>query len=379
MANTYITDLTAVSTGDVVSSPDRNARDVEIVSAFGILPAAAPVNKGFSEPFSIEPSTLDDHPVNEVDILSFSSSFLSASEASRDAAAIAKTSAEDWASRPEDDPVPVVSGGDGVTTFSALHGKAKVSAATGKVPVSSGDTSDSLADKAWVARVNGTDDIDHVWLDLSDDSFNFVSGGAFKGVASGTLPATDFTEGGVALASKYLGLTTQAADSNRLEGHAASSFVVANRSGSGFSTAAAVLGNSATITCTTALIAAGPVAIDVDVLTEAPVGYSLMTVYLYAAGAGPEFYENSKFIIKPLTADVSFDGYSEYVTPHAVNLSFAFVGAPTKTEVSVKVRAYCKGLVGTSYQLLMYAPSTSGAISFKSGSIIVTPLAEVAV
>jgi hypothetical protein len=34
-------------------------------------------------------------------------------------------SAEDWAIRPEDDPVPVSSGGDGSTTFSALHWSAK--------------------------------------------------------------------------------------------------------------------------------------------------------------------------------------------------------------------------------------------------------------
>ena len=379
MANTYITDLAAVSNGDIVSSPDRNARDVEIVSAFGILPAAAPVNKGFSEPFSIEPSTLDDHPVNEVDMLAFSSSFLSASEASRGAAAITKTSSEDWANRPEDDPVPVVSGGDGATTFSALHGKAKVSAATGKVPVSSGDVSDSLADKAWVARVNDVDDIDHVWLDPSDDSFNFVSGGAFKGVASGTLPATEFTESGVTLASKYLGLTTQAADSNRLGGHAASSFVVANRSGSGFSTAAAVLGNSGTIVCTTGQIAAGPIAIDIDVLTEAPCGYSYGIVYLYSAGATVGFNSDTQSIIKIITPGVSLGSYYESISPAANDLSFTLSGAPTKADVSIKRRIYCEGLVGTSYQLLMYAPSTGGAISFKSGSIIVTPLAEVAV
>ena len=37
-------------------------------------------------------------------------------------------SAEDWAIRPEDDPVPVSSGGDGATTFSALHWSAKSAA-----------------------------------------------------------------------------------------------------------------------------------------------------------------------------------------------------------------------------------------------------------
>jgi len=37
-------------------------------------------------------------------------------------------SAEDWAIRPEDDPVPVSSGGDGSTTFSALHWSAKSAA-----------------------------------------------------------------------------------------------------------------------------------------------------------------------------------------------------------------------------------------------------------
>ncbi|WP_421930033.1 hypothetical protein [Nitratireductor rhodophyticola] len=41
------------------------------------------------------------------------------------AAVDAKNAAEDWATRPEDDPVPESSGGDGATTYSALHWAAK--------------------------------------------------------------------------------------------------------------------------------------------------------------------------------------------------------------------------------------------------------------
>ncbi len=49
---------------------------------------------------------------------------LSANENAIQAAA----DAQEWAIRPEDDPIPVENGGDGVTTFSALHWAAKAAA-----------------------------------------------------------------------------------------------------------------------------------------------------------------------------------------------------------------------------------------------------------
>ena len=50
------------------------------------------------------------------------------SAASEAAALVSQDAAEDWAIRPEDNPVPVVSGGDGSTTFSSLHWAAKAAA-----------------------------------------------------------------------------------------------------------------------------------------------------------------------------------------------------------------------------------------------------------
>ncbi|WP_163269669.1 hypothetical protein [Chelativorans alearense] len=51
-----------------------------------------------------------------------------ASAAIQAGAEAAQGYAEDWAIRPEDDPVPVAAGGDGSTTFSALHWAAKAAA-----------------------------------------------------------------------------------------------------------------------------------------------------------------------------------------------------------------------------------------------------------
>jgi hypothetical protein len=48
-----------------------------------------------------------------------------AAESASSAASDSADAAEDWAIRPEDDPVPVGSGGDGSTTYSALHWAAK--------------------------------------------------------------------------------------------------------------------------------------------------------------------------------------------------------------------------------------------------------------
>lgn len=56
-------------------------------------------------------------------------------------AADSATGAQDWAIRPEDNPVPVSSGGDGVTTFSALHWAAK--AAASSTPVGVGTVTNS--------------------------------------------------------------------------------------------------------------------------------------------------------------------------------------------------------------------------------------------
>lgn len=50
------------------------------------------------------------------------------SAASEAAALISQDAAEDWAIQPEDVPVPIVSGGDGSTTFSSLHWAAKAAA-----------------------------------------------------------------------------------------------------------------------------------------------------------------------------------------------------------------------------------------------------------
>lgn len=74
-----------------------------------------------------------------------------ASEASTSATAAADSAgdAEQWAIRPEDSPVPIADGGDGATTFSALHWAAKSEEHAAKIPtVQAGDAGKQIFVKA---------------------------------------------------------------------------------------------------------------------------------------------------------------------------------------------------------------------------------------
>lgn len=115
--------------------------------------------------------------------------------ASEAAALLSQDSAEAWAIRPEDDPVPIIFGGDGATTFSALHWAAK--AAASSTPVAVGATASNTL------RWDGAT----TWVD--NPSFS-MSGGGIGFMEGASQPRLDIRELGGSVPGLRLGYSTTA-------------------------------------------------------------------------------------------------------------------------------------------------------------------------